>query len=50
MRPDQTVARVIVHLRIRIEEGILEGLQVLAAAAYDDSSDSRRDQHHERNQ
>src|SRR5215831_15321358 len=29
MRPDQTAARIIVHLRRRIEDGVLEGLQVL---------------------
>ena len=29
MRPDQAAARIIVHLRIRIENGVLEGLQVL---------------------
>jgi hypothetical protein len=29
MCPDQTTARIIVHLRIRIEDGVLESLQVL---------------------
>src|SRR5262249_32983442 len=29
MGPDQTAARIIVHLRRRIKDGVLEGIQVL---------------------